>query len=273
VLLNARNSWSRVGLRLVREPLVHFFAIGALLFVVHHSVVGNPRTITVTPGLRAELTRRFQDTNGRKPDAAELATALHQWERDEALFREALRDRLDRDDPSVRAALVDKMHARASFEVPKREPTEADLDAWLASHRSLYETPLRYDFEFVAFPKAEPTAQEQLAKFERASSAGANLAALGRPIVGGNLTVSDMNGRIEPELVARIPTLALGQWQRVETKQSLFLARVIHVEGGLPSRAELRPHLVADWTCSTRQEAVDRILQSTVDRYRFEQRP
>src|SRR5450432_629717 len=148
------DSRRRVWVRLLREPMLHFFGIGALLFLAHHLLMGEPRTITISPALKAELTRRFQDLNGRKPGQAELQTELHKWERDEALFREALRDRLDRDDPAVRSALVDKMQARAAFEVPKREPTELELNGWLGSHRSLYETPIRYDFEFFAFPKA-----------------------------------------------------------------------------------------------------------------------
>jgi PPIC-type PPIASE domain len=270
---NASNPHSRLPRRLLREPLVHFFGVGALLFLVQHLLVGDPRTITVTPGLSAELTRRFQDLNGRKPNPAELATALQKWERDEALFREALREHLDRDDPSVRTALVDKMHALAAFEVPKREPTEAELQSWLGAHRSLYETPLRYDFEFVAFPKAEPAAAEHLEKFARATQEGANASTLGRSVIGGNLTTPEMKDRIPPELAERIPSLPLGQWQRLETKQSLLLARVNHVEGGLPSPEELRARLIADWSFATRQDAAERILQHTVDRYRIEPRP
>jgi hypothetical protein len=263
----------RVPLRLLREPMAHFFAIGAALFLIHHLVVGDPRTITITPALKAELARRFQDQKGRSPDPAELETELHKWEREEALFREALRDRLDRDDPGVRSAVIGKILARAAFEAPKREPTDAELNAWLASHRSLYEDPLRYEFEFLAFPKADPKASEQLDQLERKIQGGADAAQLGRAVFGGNLTVVDMKDRIDSELAERIPSLALGQWQRIEGRQSLWLARVKHVEGGLPSFAELRPRLLADWSFADQQEAIERIVQHTVERYRFEQRP
>src|SRR5207247_1822018 len=114
--------------------------------------VGAPRTVVVTPALKAEVSRRFQDANGRTPSGPELAAEVHKWEIDEALFREAQREHLDRDDPGIRSILADKMRMRAAFELPKREPTDAELDAWLAAHRSLYEAPPRYDFEFVAFP-------------------------------------------------------------------------------------------------------------------------
>src|SRR4051812_32721230 len=119
----ARAVWAR----LVREPLVHFALLGALLFVVRHWVAGDPRTIVVPPTLKAELARRFEDQNGRKPSAPELARALRSWERDEALFREALREPLDRADPALRLVLIGKIHERAMLEVSKHDPTDAEL--------------------------------------------------------------------------------------------------------------------------------------------------
>ena len=272
-MASASSTGRGLLLRLLGEPLLHFFFIGALLFVAQRWVVGDPRTITVTPGLRAELRRRFQDLNGRNPEPAEFAKALSQWQRDEALFREALREHLDRDDPSVRTALVDKMHGRAALEVTKREPTQAELDAWLAGHRSNYESPLRYDFELVTFPKSEAAPQAQLERFNTALEHGADARSLGRSVAGGNLTEADLKARLEPELAALIPTLPLGKWQRSETQKELLLVRVIHVEGGLPSEDVLRPQLIVDWTFDERQKAVERSLQRTVDRYRIEQRP
>ncbi len=253
--------------------MVHFFCIATLLFVAHHLLVGEPRTITITPGLKAELGRRFLDLNGRKPTREEFEKALDQWKRDEALFREALRKGLDRDDPSIRSALVDKMHALAAFEAPNREPSDADLEHWLASHRGRYEMPLRYDFEFVAFPKSESNAREELGRFERAVNRGDKPATLGRPLLGGNLTKDSMKGRLPPKLAKRIPSLPLSKWQRVESDETLWLTRVKKVEGGLPSLEELRPRLVADWSFATRQKAIERILERTVDRYRFEESP
>ncbi|HWO12506.1 MAG TPA: peptidylprolyl isomerase, partial [Polyangiaceae bacterium] len=190
----------------------------------------------------------------------------------EALFREAQRRRLDRDDPGVRSVLVGTMRARAVAEVPERAPTDAELDSWLASHRDRYTEPLRYDFDFLEFAKAEGAAQGELERCERAIAEGAKPASLGRPLLGANLTQADMQGRIARELAERIPSLPLGQWQRVETDSALLLARVKRVSGGLPSPELLRPRLVADWSLATREQAVDRILQQTVDRYRVEVR-
>jgi hypothetical protein len=264
------GSWKR----LLREPAVHFFALGALLFLAHRLFVGAPRTVVVTPGVRADLSRRYQDANGRPPSDAELAAEVQKWKVDEALSREALRERLDRDDPGIRAILADKMRMRAAFELPKREPTDAELDAWLAAHRSFYATPARYDFEFVTFPRTDPRARAAINEFDHAIQQGKAPASLGRPVIGGNLTADELKARVEPELAERIPNLAPSAWQHIETRQSFVLARVKSVDVGMPTRQQLGAQLVADWKRDTEKQAVDQRLQRMVlDRYRFEERP
>jgi peptidyl-prolyl cis-trans isomerase C len=267
------SSWQRAFVRLRAEPLAHFFLLGAMLFALQRGLVGDPRTIVVTPGLKAELSRRFEDLHGQAPTPPELDAELRQWERDEAAFREALRRGLDRDDPGVRNALVTKMHALAAAEVPERAPGDDELQRWLAAHRDRYEAPLRYDFEFFRFPRSDGGARAELERIERAIRDGATPSSLGRPLTGGNMTLADMKGRIAPELIERIPSLPVSQWIGVDTADELLLARVKRVDGGLPGIDVLRPRLVADWTSATQQEAVDRILQNTLDRYRIEERP
>lgn len=259
--------------RLRAEPIVHFFLLGALLFALHRSLVGDPRTIVVTPGLKAELARRFEDTRGRAPTPLELEAELRQWTRDEAIFREALRRGLDRDDPAIRGALVTKMHAIAQAEVPQRSPTDDELNGWLEAHRERYEVPLRYDFEYLAFSRGSGDAAGERERVARAIADGAKPASLGHPVTGGNLSIADMQGRLPPELIDRLPTFSPGEWQPVDTSQDLLLARVKRVDGGLPSLDVLRPRLAADWSQATQQEAIERVLQRSVDEYRVEERP
>jgi hypothetical protein len=265
------GAWRHRAAGLLAEPTVRFFIIGALLFVAHRLVAGDPRVIVVTPGVKADLERRFKDHSGRAPTAAETAEQIRGWERDEALYREALRERLDRDDPNIRTILADRMRARAVLALPKREPSQADLDAQLAAHRSEYETPRRYDYETLSFPKSEPGAAEQRDRFDRAIKAGAKPSGLGRPVIGGNLTAVDLTERLGPELAARIQSLPVGQWQRLESADSLLLARVVGVEGGLLPPEELHRRLVADWLFTERQRAVTEAEAAIVARYRFEE--
>ena len=256
--------------RLLTEPTVHFVVLGALLFVAHRLVVGDQRVIVVSAGVKADLDRRFRDRAGRPPTASELDRELGGWKQDEALYREALRDRLDRDDAAVRTILADRVRARAALEAPKRAPSAEDLDRWLATHRSLYEVPRRYDYQAVAFAQAEPSASAELETYERALKEGADARAAGRPIMGGNLTGDELQERFGATVAARIQRLPVGQWQRVEDANHRLLVRVNAVEGGLPPADELRQRLNADWSLAEQQRAVDEAVQAIVRRYRFQ---
>jgi hypothetical protein len=255
--------------RIRREPLVHFFILAIALFLVHHWVVGDSRTVDVSAGTRTTLARRFRDQSGRAPTAAEEEAALRDWKRDEALYREALREQLDRDDPSVRAVLIEKIRARATLEAPKREPSAAELDQWLATNRSLYETPRRFTIDWVAFPKQPGGASEQREKFERALQAGADPRFQGHTIHGATLKTDDVREKLGARLAGSIGTLPLQAWQRAESDAELLLVRVNQVEGGLPSPEELRPRLVVDWSSAEQQKYVEQSVKKIVDRYRF----
>lgn len=259
--------------RLLREPVIHFLFIGALLFLAHRLIVGDPRVVVVSAGLKADVERRFRDETGRAPTEAELMAALDGWKRDEALYREALREGLDRQDATVRTVLADKLRARAVQQMTAREPTDAELDAWLASHRSQYETPLRYNFEVVAFPKSDPASEMQRSKVRLALADGADPRTLGRPIVGGNLTRDNLAAKFGPAVSESICSLPLATWRALETEDSLLLVRVNRIDGGLPSREALRPTLTADWVAARKGQAVDDFVESVLARYRFEEKP
>jgi hypothetical protein len=257
---------------LAKEPTVHFFLLGALLFLAHRLVAGDPRVIVVTPGVKAEVARRFRDRSGRAPSPAELDGELRAWKRDEALYREALRDRLDRDDAAIRAVLTDRVRARAALAIPKRQPSDAELDRWLATHRSLYESPRRYDYQSVAFSRAARAASVERDRYEQALAGGADPRGLGRPIVGGELTAADLRERVGASLAGSIQSLPVGAWRRLDTEEDLLLVRLNAVAGGLPAPDELRKRLLVDWSFAERQRAVDEAVQAIVDRYRFEER-
>jgi hypothetical protein len=259
-----RRAW------LLREPTVHFFVLGALLFLAHRLIAGDGRVITVSPGLRTDLERKFRDQFGRRPTPDELSAQVEAWKRDEALYREALREHLDRDDPTIRTVLADKMRAQAVAEMPKREPTDAELDVWLGNHRADYELPLRYDFASVAFPKRDPSAQAQRERFAQAVRSGAEPSTLGRPIVSGTLTRPQLVEKLGAEVAARICALEPGTWQPLEASQELLLVRLNRIEGGLPSREELRPRLLADWNTFMKKQAVLHATEKVLGRYRFE---
>jgi hypothetical protein len=266
----AQRGWWRRLSRWAKDPTARFFAIGVLLFVAHRLVAGEERVIVVKPGVRADLERKFRDHNGRTPTAAELSQALSEWKRDEALYREALREQLDRHDPTIRTVLADKMRARAALAVTPREPSDAELQRWLGSHPALYEMPQRYEYESVTFPKAESSARELRDVYLRALNEGEDPRTLGRPIVGGRLTADVLRQRLGPELAQLLSGMPPGRWEHAENESDLLLVRLKGIHGGLPPLAEVRARVKDDLLAAERQRAVDQAVQAIVGRYHFE---
>lgn len=266
-----QGTWPRKAKRLLGEPTIHFFFIAAAVFLVHRLVAGDSRTIVMSPALRSDLVRRFQDQLGKTPSDTEIDAALESWKRDEALYREALRDGLDREDPMIRTFLINKVRERAALEAPVPEPSESELDHYLAEHRDLYETPLVYEHEYVVFPKNVPAAEQQRAKYERALKAGATPATLGLRSVAANVRRERIEEEFGPELANQICSLPIGQWQPLENEKSLILVRMIRIEGGPPSPELMHERLVVGWKGEMQAKAAERAAQAIEARYRFKE--
>jgi len=260
------------GSRLLRVPTLHFFVLAAGAFLVHRIVVGDQRTIELTPALKGDLVRRYQDQLGRAPTNAEAEAYVSAWKVDEALYREALRQGMDRDDPTVRDLLIKNLRERLMLQTRLREPTEAELQQYLEQHRADYETPLIYEHEFVAFPKQEPGAEHQRAKYERALVAGATTASLGLRSTAANVNRQRMEQEFGPEVAEKIQHLPLGQWQKLETGDRLLLVKLIRIQGGLAAPTVLHQQLLAGFRAALAQAALEQATQAITRRYRFQER-
>src|SRR5664279_3035535 len=89
--------------RLLHEPLVHFLALGAALFVLYAlvnpgAVAGRTTRIDVGPSELGWIETTWLKQNRRAPTEAELKALVDDYVRDEVLYREALAMGLDRDD-------------------------------------------------------------------------------------------------------------------------------------------------------------------------------
>src|SRR5262245_66582775 len=92
--------------RLIREPLLHFFVLGAALFALYgwlnRQGFNTPNEIVVSRGQVAVLQQQFARVWQRAPTPQELQGLVDNWVREEILYREGLAMGLDRNDPVVR---------------------------------------------------------------------------------------------------------------------------------------------------------------------------
>lgn len=96
--------------KLLREPLVHFLVLGALIFGAAQ-LFGEDRLYVIDAGTaqRARLASIYQQQYGTPPTANQLDALLEQYVRSEILYREGLALGLDRDDEIVRRRIVQKL--------------------------------------------------------------------------------------------------------------------------------------------------------------------
>src|SRR5690349_19642267 len=96
----------------MREPLLHFIVLGAVLFAVDHIITGHtddPHTIIVDASVDLPAREAFKKEHGRDPNADELRSLRREWLDSEVLYREGIAMRLDKGDPAIRARVIFKV--------------------------------------------------------------------------------------------------------------------------------------------------------------------
>ena len=123
--------------RLLREPLLQFLMLGAILFVLY-SLVEKRGTeaqerIVVSASRIANLADGFSRTWRRQPSREELQNLIEDYVRDEVFYRAGRAAGLDRDDVVIRRRVRQKMEFLAE-EISIPEPSESELAAFLADN-------------------------------------------------------------------------------------------------------------------------------------------
>ncbi len=257
--------------RLLREPTVHFFLLAVALLGAQRLVAGNPRTIEITPALKADLLRRYRDQLNQAPTSAQAEAFMTAWKTDEALYREALREGIDRDDPTVRSVLVSKMRDRALLRTRIPEPTEAELQQYLERHRDQFATPVICEHEYVEFAKSDPNAERERAKCESELRTGATPASLGLHSTVANVSRERIEQEFGSEVADKICHLPMEQWQELETNDRLLVVKLSSTHGGLLPPDVLHARLVASVKSEREQKALAQATQEIAKQYRFEE--
>jgi hypothetical protein len=160
--------------RWFREPLLHFFLLGALLFAGYGLVKPRSRPtltsrrIDISSGDVDQLAQAFEQQWRRPPTPAELRGLVGDRIHEEVLYREAIAMGLDRDDVVIRRRLAQKFQFLSEDLAETHAPTDTELERYMASHRERYVAPARLTFLQLFFnparrgPRAQPDAARAL---------------------------------------------------------------------------------------------------------------
>jgi peptidyl-prolyl cis-trans isomerase C len=152
--------------KLLKEPILHFLALGAVIFALNAwrerarpmgaSAARIEATAAVIDRLRAGYERQF----GQAPDADEMRGLVTAHIREEVLCREALALGLDRDDTIVRRRLAQKMEFLTDDIATAAVPEDAVVREFFEKNAERYAKPGRVTFRHVYFSKEKRGCRE-----------------------------------------------------------------------------------------------------------------
>lgn len=269
-------------MKLLREPLVAFLLLGAVLFGLYAVSSGalsdESRTIVISDSEIELLATTFRRQWQRPPTESELRALIDGRVREEVLYREALAVGLDRNDIVVRRRMVQKMELLSEDLATLADPTDAELQAFLQEGPDEYREPPRLSFSHVYFnldrrgAAAEDDALRMLADLRSADAPPE--AGFER---GDRFMLESGYAAQSPADVQRLFGNAFAEelfelepgWQGpVPSGYGLHLVYVgPRVDGRMPDYQEIRDRLVSDLNRTRRERANEALYEGLVARY------
>jgi hypothetical protein len=267
--------------RLLREPLLQFLALGAVLFGLH-GLVGTrseqaPEKIVVSASRVANLGEGFARTWRRPPDEQELQGLIENYIRDEVFYREGKAAGLDRDDVIIRRRVRQKMEFLADdMSVP--EPSEAELAAYLASNPERFraEDQLTFHQIFLSATRRANTIDsdsKQLAAILTRTDGAVDATALGDAFLLGeefrDVSPTKLTSIFGEDFSTQVAAMEKGRWQGPVS--SSFGQHFVFISGRVAGRSpqldDVRPAVHREWTNARRLEAEQKLYASLRERY------
>ncbi len=247
--------------RLIKEPLVHFVLLGAIIFVADYLISSrqdDPKTIVITQEIDKEAKTIFRSAIGREPTAAEVKTLRERWVDNEVLYREGLALRVDQGDSAIRERVIFKSLSimQANLALPKID--ERGLQEWFEKNRQNYDEPPRIDFlEAVLIGDKSPEAVNAfiaaLTKGIQTETQSGVRIFKGRPL---NSLVTSY-GTAFTDALEQVP---IGEWRALKStdeksKDDLHIVRVEGRQAGVAvTFASVKDKIYQDWKDATLQQ-------------------
>lgn len=262
-------------MKLLREPLLHFFLIGAAIYAAY-GISGAPveeegageRVIVVDQAKVDGFVAAWQARWSRPPTEQELDGLIKRYIRENIYYREAVAMGLDKDDPITRRRMAQKLEFLTKDLAAMKQPAEGELERFFEDNRDDYKAPDLVSFTHVFI---DPDKRGD-ATLDDANALLAELTAIGPP----DAATADKGDRFllrnefiqQSELEVRkslgsgftasVMQLEPGQWHGpVLSGYGTHLVYVSALESAPDSSFEaVKDRVLQDWQAS-QQEAIE----------------
>lgn len=267
--------------RFLREPLVHFLTLGAILFgigILRGEGAGPAANrIAITPGAIERLLAGFRLTWQRPPTQAEFSGLVEEYLKEEVLYREALEMGLDRDDQIIRRRMRQKLEFLTADLVESFEPTEEELQAYLDANPGPYRQETTVTFLQAYIGERDGPEQDEaraLALLEELrTNPNTDPEQMGDPFMHPGafweMAERDLSGVFGEEFAAQVLELPVGDWSGPVTSAfGLHVVRLDALEPGRPSELwEVRDAVHRDLLSDRTRETDERYFEALLARY------
>jgi hypothetical protein len=262
--------------RFLTEPLLHFVAIGGLLFVLYGLVSprgdGRRDEIVVDRQRVAEVIAEHERTWQRPPSAEERKRMIDAWVREEVLFREGLKAGFEADDVVVRRRVVQKTTFLAEG-MAADVPSDAEVEAWFKAHADDYRLEPTTTFRQVFFEskRGDPDAETVLTAARAALEADAGARVGDRTALPSGLrdaSASDVARVFGDDFASALSVLEEGKWAKVRSSFGLHLVRIeARKPARVPELAVARKAVESDLARDRTEKSVEAFYQAARARY------
>jgi len=253
---------------LVREPLVHFLVIGAVLFVTFDLRQGDSgeaeNLILISSGQVDQFSAQFERTWIRPPTDAELAALVEGYIRDEVYYREARAMGLDENDGIVRQRMRLKLEFLLEDLAGQASPDDEQLTEFMLRHPDRFQIEPRISFTqvYLSPDKRQDLAADSTEMLARLTGGAAPETEGDRLMVDQTHTLASQY-RIEnvfgasfaEQLVALEPNGWIGP---ILSGYGAHLVKVTEKQAGrFPQLSEIRDEVALGYSVERRQELKD----------------
>ncbi len=139
-----------------KEPLLHFFIIGAMIFVLFSiknkdGIPVSNNKIAVTASDIERLSGNWSKKWNRPPTETEMKGLVDSYIKEEVYYREALALGFDQNDTILRHRLMQKMEFLSNDLAELNQPDETALNKYFLDNQETYELPARISFTHIYF--------------------------------------------------------------------------------------------------------------------------
>ena len=270
--------------KLLREPLVHFMFIGAVIYLLYGAFAepvpeADDKTVVVSAGEIEWMQASWQKRWNRPPTAEEFDGLIQQYIKETVLYREALTMGLNQHDQVIRRRLAQKLEFLAKDLVALTPPTEEELQTYFSEYQERYQQPTLYTFTQVfidpdkrgdaTLARAEAVKVTLIAEGEAIDDAGA----LGDDFMLQNYYPEKDQVEIQKlfgsGFTESLLELSPGQWHGpVLSGYGVHLVYVSNIsEPPPPVFSELRDRVEQDWKMEKGEELNDKFYASLREQY------